>query len=246
MKTRLFICIVLLGIAGAAGCRKSSGRPETSQAAPAARGSLRGHIRVRGTVPANDVIRMNADPMCARANGEQPVQDQAVIVAPDGSLANAFVELMGTFPDMPVPAEPVTIDQRACTYRPRVVGLRLGQTLKVRNSDDGLHNVHGMSTARDSFNIGQPLAGLVNDFHPRDPGMLQLKCDVHTWMVAFVGVVEHPFFAVTGPDGAFALPDVPEGTYSLRAWHERFGTRTMQVRVEGGKDAAIDVIYESH
>lgn len=246
MKPSLFICIVALGIAGAAGCRKSSERPEAPPAALAARGSLSGHVRISGTVPGNDTIRMKADPMCAKANGDRPVQDEAVIAGEDGSLANTFVELVGTFADMPVPTEPVTIDQRACTYRPRVVGLRVGQTLKVRNSDDGLHNVHGMSTARDSFNVGQPLAGIVTDFHPRDPGMLKLKCDVHPWMVAFVGVVDHPFFAVTGQDGTFALPDVPEGVYSLRAWHERFGTRTMRVHVEGGKDRVVDVTYESH
>ena len=140
MKIRLFICIVALGIAGSAGCRKS---PEGSEIPSAAHGALLGHVRLNGTPPKNDTIRMNADPMCAKANGGQPVRDEAVIAAADASLANAFVELVGTFPDMPVPTEPVTIDQRACTYRPRVVGLRVGQTLKVRNSDDGLHKQDG-------------------------------------------------------------------------------------------------------
>jgi hypothetical protein len=242
LNHRLLVSITALAMAGAAGCRKT---PEHQDAA-VARATLRGHVRVNGTVPPNDKIRMNADPMCAKVNAGQPVQDEAVIAAADGSLANSLVELTGTFPETPVPADPVTIDQRACVYRPRVIGLRLGQMLKVRNSDDGLHNVHGVSTARDSFNIGQPVAGLVNDFHPRDPGILQLKCDVHTWMVAFVGVVDHPYFAVTGADGTFALRDVPEGTYTLKAWHERLGTKTVQVRVEGGKDAAADIEFEAH
>jgi len=202
-------------------------------------------VRATGTLPAVETLRMSADPMCAKANAGRTVQNEAVVASADGSLANAFVELVGTFPETPVPAEPVLIDQSACVYRPRVIGMRLGQTLEVRNSDDGLHNVHGISAGRDSFNIGQPMAGLVNQFHPRDPGLLQLKCDVHTWMVAFVGIVDHPFFAVTGSDGTFTLSDVPEGTYDLRTWHERFGVRTTQVRVEGGKDAALDVEYES-
>jgi plastocyanin len=245
MKHRLFACLGALAMAGA-GCRNAPDRPAAAPPAAVARGAVRGHVRVSGPVPANDTIRMNADPMCAKANAGQPVQDDAVVAAADGSLANAFVELIGTFPETPIPTDPVTLDQRGCVYRPRVVGLRVGQTLRVRNSDDGLHNVHGASTARDSFNIGQPVAGLVNDLHPRDPGMLQLKCDVHTWMVAFVGVVDHPYFATTGANGSFALRDVPEGTYTLKTWHERLGTKTAQVRVEGGKDAVADVEFEAH
>jgi plastocyanin len=200
-------------------------------------------VRINGPAPENDAIRMNADPMCSKANGGRRVIDEVVTVAADGALANVFVELVGTFPDTPVPAEPVSIDQRGCLYRPRVIGLRAGQALQIRNSDDGLHNVHGTSTDRDGFNVSQPLSGMTNTFHPRDPGILRLKCDVHTWMVAFVGVVNHPYFAVTGADGAFALHDVPEGTYSVRTWHERFGTITTPVRVEAGRDADVDVRY---
>jgi plastocyanin len=245
MKGYLFVCLAAGAMAGT-GCRKAPDRPAPVPLAVVARSSVRGHVRVSGPVPANAAIRMNADPMCARANAGQRVQDEAVMAAADGSLANAFVELVGTFPETPVAADPVTIDQRACVYRPHVIGLRVGQTLRVRNQDEGLHNVHGVSTTRDSFNVGQPVAGMVNDFHPRDPGMLQLKCDVHTWMVAFVAVVNHPYFAITGADGSFALSDVPEGTYTLKTWHERLGTKTAEVRVEGGKDAVADIDFEVH
>jgi plastocyanin len=225
----------------------SCGRPvdldSEAAAAPVARGLVHGHVRVTGAVPANEVIRMNADPMCAKAAEGSHVTDEAVVAAPDGSLANVFVELVGSFPDTPVPTEPVFIDQRGCTYGPRVVGLRAGQVLQVRNSDDGLHNVHGVSTDRDSFNVSQPTSGMVNAFHPHDPGILKLKCDVHTWMVAFVGVVNHPYFAVTPADGSFALRDVPEGTYELRAWHERLGTTVSQVRVSAAGEANIEITF---
>ena len=124
-----------------------------------------------------------------------------------------------------------------------VVGLRAGQALQVRNSDDGLHNVHGISTDRDTFNVSQPASGMVNTVRPHDAGILRLKCDVHTWMVAFVGVANHPYFAVTALDGAFALRDVPVGTYELRAWHERFGTTVSQVRVDADHEANVDLTY---
>jgi hypothetical protein len=134
MQNRVFLCVM---IPTGTACRKAPQRSEEAPAPPAVSGSVRAHVRLNGTAHENDTIRMNADPMCAKANGGRPVRDEPVIAAADGGLANAFVELVGTFPDMPVPIEPVTIDQRACTYRPRVVGLRVGQTLKVRNSDDG-------------------------------------------------------------------------------------------------------------
>jgi plastocyanin len=245
MKHRRLATTLIAVVLAAAACRKTPEPAETPAGPPSARGSVRGHVRVTGNVPANERIRMNADPMCARAYSGEPVQNEVVLATADGSLANVFVELTGDFPESPVPADPVTIDQRGCVYRPRVVGIRAGQKLQLRNSDGGLHNVHGVSTARDSFNIGQPVAGLVNTFQPRDPGMLQLKCDVHTWMVAFVGVVNHPYFAVTGGDGTFALRDVPEGTYSLRSWHERLGTKDTQVRIEGGKETPLEIVLES-
>jgi len=241
-----WITVLIVGACvTASACRNG---PDTRTGSPApgvGRGSVQGHVRLDGPVPENDAVRVSADPMCSKATGGRRVFDEAVVAAPDGSLGNVFVELVGTFPDMPVPAEPVSIDQDGCVYRPRVAGVRVGQALQVRNSDDGLHNVHGVSSDHDAFNVSQPVKGMVNTFHPQEPGILRLKCDVHTWMVAFVGVVNHPFFAVTGKDGAFVLKDVPEGTYDVRAWHERFGTITSNVHVDAGRAADVEVVYSA-
>ncbi len=239
-------CLLALAVVCAAACRQSSEAEHEAVATPLTRGSVRGRVTVVGSVPENEPLRMAADPMCKSASGGQRVLDDAVVVAPDGGLANVFVEIEGDFPDTPMPAEAVSVDQRGCIYRPRVVGVRVGQALVVRNSDNGLHNVHGASTDRDSFNVSQPLSGMTNTFHPRDPGILRLKCDVHTWMVAFVGVVKHPYFAVTNADGAFALRDVPTGTYTLRAWHERFGRTVSQIRVEADRETAVEMQYDAN
>jgi plastocyanin len=236
--------MLVMVVVFAASCRKSAHLQDDVASTPVTRGSVRGHVHLTRPVPENEPLRMGADPMCKKANGGAQVLDQAVVAAPDGALANVFVELVGDFPETPVPAEPVSIDQRRCVYQPRVVGIRAGQALQISNSDDGLHNVHGVSTDRDSFNVGQPTSHIVNTFHPHDPGILRLKCDVHTWMVAFVGVVSHPYFAVTGADGAFSLRDVPTGTYKLRAWHERFGTIESQVRIEADHEAALEMTYD--
>jgi plastocyanin len=240
MRTKAVVCVAAIGLLAVSSCRSQNAAGVPAQPG---RGSVRGHVRVDGPVPENAVVHMSADPMCNGANRGERVLDEAIVTSSDGSLANAFVELVGDLPDTPVPSEPVSIDQRGCVYRPRVIGLRVGQTLQVRNSDDGLHNVHGTSTARDGFNVGQPMSGIVNDFHPRDPGILRLTCDVHTWMVAFVGVVTHQFFAVTGADGSFRLVDVPAGMYTVRAWHERFETVVMPVRVQAGMEATADMAF---
>jgi len=207
-------------------------------------GAIRGHIRVNGKLPGNPIIRMGMDPMCAKLNaGKRPVQEIVAATA-DGSLANVFVSLQGSFPATPVPTEPVTIDQRACIYVPRVVGARVGQTLQVRNSDELLHNVHGLSARGNTFNVSQPKAGLVQQLQLKeDEIMLRVTCDVHRWMTAFVGVVSHPYFATSGVAGTYAIENVPAGTYTIQAWHEQYGVVTQKVLVTAGSTTAVDFAY---
>jgi hypothetical protein len=226
----------------AAACRRAS-TPESAPPPAGGYGTVRGRIRLAVPPPPPEPIRMNADPMCRNAHEGRTMVQEAVVTGADGSLANVFVRLQGDFPDHPAPAAPVTIDQRGCIYTPRVVGLQLGQPLRVANSDPGLHNVHGVSTEGDGFNIGQPLAGLTNTFHPQHEGILRLQCDVHVWMFAFVGVVKHPYFAVTTTDGTFELRDVPVGVQTVRAWHEQYGDLSSSVRVEPGQVTAVDIWY---
>jgi plastocyanin len=242
MHQRLVMWFGILVVAVGASCRQAPA-PPTAAPAVTAKGTIRGHVRLTGTPPPNAPIRMQADPMCDRAHAGQPAFEETVVAGPDGSLANVFVQLEGTFPPTPPPTEPVTIDQHGCVYVPRVVGVRVGQPLRVMNSDPGLHNVHGLSEGRDGFNIGQPMAGMVNEVKLKDEGILRLKCDVHTWMQAYVGVVNHPYFAVTDTTGTFELHDVPVGTYSIRAWHERYGPLTSSVQVTEGGVTSVDFSY---
>jgi plastocyanin len=214
-------------------------------AQPARPGAIEGHARLTGRNPGNTVIRMGLDPGCVAINGGRRVVQEIVTTGADGGLANVFVKLQGEFPKTPVPTAPVVVDQRGCIYMPRVVGARVGQTLEVRNSDELLHNVHSRSAGPNSFNVGQPKAGVVSSFRLKEePGMLRLACDVHRWMTAFVGVVDHPYFAVTADDGAFRLANVPPGTYTIQAWHERYGDLSETVRVTSGRTATVAFAYE--
>ena len=228
--------MILALVAAALACGQLSGA-----AAPANVGTIKGRTRLSGKPPGNTIIRMRIDPMCATINAGKRVLQEIVAAGADGGLANVFVRVQGMFPRMPVPPEPVTIDQRGCIYTPRMVGARVGQTLQVRNSDALLHNVHSLSAGSNSFNIGQPLAGMVYQFRLKDEEiMLRLKCDVHRWMMAYIGVVSHPYFAVSGTGGTFEIVNVPVGTHTIQTWHERFGSLTRPVRVTAGATAIVD------
>jgi plastocyanin len=185
------------------------------------------------------------DPKCAElTRGRQVIQEQALVNA-NGDVANVFAYLDGEFPKMPVPANPVVIDQRACVYGPRVVGVQVGQRLQIRNDDDLLHNVHSSSATTNSFNVAQPRPGAVFEFTPKTTEvMVKVGCDVHRWMTAFVGVVAHPYFSVTDTGGRFSIPRVPPGTYRLRTWHEQFGEQMQTVVVRAGASTAVTVVYQ--
>src|SRR5262245_46298218 len=208
-------------------------------------GSIKGTVVAKGKVPGNAIIRMGVDPKCVQLNQGARVLEQVFAATADGHLGNVFVRVTGSFPATPVPKQPVVIDQRKCVYGPRVVGMRLGQTLQVRNDDQLLHNVHSSSAVGNSFNVGQPQAGMVYSFTPKsEEVMLKLGCDVHRWMTAYVGVVSNPYFAVSGPDGSFEIPNVPAGKYRLEAWHEQLGVLTSAVSVKSGTTATASLTYE--
>jgi plastocyanin len=216
-------------------------------AAAAAGGTIKGRVKLAGPAPANPMIRMGADPLCARLvrqSGKRPTQELVVVDAM-GGLANVFVDLQGTFPAVTAPPkDPVVITQRGCVYTPRVVGVRVGQTLRIVNADTLLHNLHGISTKDNGFNTTQPGSGMVNNFPMKTAEtLLHLTCDVHSWMSAYVGVESHPYFAVSGADGTFTLANVPPGRRTIRAWHERYGWITRTVDVKPGGTATVELGY---
>jgi plastocyanin len=209
-------------------------------------GTIKGHVRLMGTPPGNPIIRMGMDPMCSRINaGSQAVQE-VVAVDDHGNLANAFLRLQGNFPKTPVPSQPVVIDQRRCIFSPRVVGMRVGQTLELKNDDPITHNVHSMAKGADSFNASTPAAGTPFLFKPKqEEVMLRVGCDFHRWMVTYVGVVTNPYFAVSGKEGAFEIDNVPPGTYTIQSWHEAYGPLMKTVTVTAGGTTSVDFAYKS-
>lgn len=215
--------------------------PEQVVDPAAGQGTIVGHVRLAGRPPGNKVIRMGLDPGCVAATAGQLVVQEAVMTGEEGGLANVFVRLVGTFPDTPVPDEPVVLAQQGCVYRPRVIGVRAGQVLEIRNDDDLLHNVHSYGNGTNGFNVAQPTAGMVHRVTLQtDSRMIPFKCDLHRWMIAYVGVVTHPYFAVTDDSGSFSIEHVPAGTRTIRIWHERYGTQEQTVEVTDGAETTVE------
>jgi plastocyanin len=207
-------------------------------------GTIAGHVKLTGTPPQNAVIKMGADPNCLKINAGKRVVQETVVRAADGGLLNVFVNVKGSFPQAAASQVSAVIDQQGCVYHPRVQGARVGQTLEVKNSDGTLHNIHSMSTRGNDFNVGQPLAGMVYKYPLKaEEVMLHVKCDVHSWMTGYVGVVPHPYFAVTDAAGAFTIANVPAGKQTIQVWHEQYGALTQTVDVKAGGTTTVEFAY---
>jgi plastocyanin len=218
--------------------------PGQAQRGAGAGGTIKGRVQVIGKEPGNMVVRMGVDPMCSRmyTAGKRPI-DMAVVTSAKGGLSGAFLKVEGAFPKTSAPTQPVVVDQRGCFFVPRVVGARVGQTLRVTNGDMLLHNVRSQSAGANAFNIAQPMAGMHHDVVLKSEELIKLTCDLHRWMVSYVAVVDHPYFAVSGDDGAFTIANVPPGRRTIRVWHERLGELTQTVDVKAGAAAEVTFSY---
>ena len=241
--------IALLATAATVACVGGSSAPappSSSSAAvdPATAGTITGRVVVEGTPPKAQTIRVDGDKTCATLVPGAERQTETWVVGEGGGLANVFVYVKTGLEgrSFPVPTEPVVLDQQNCWYTPRVVGVRVGQSFQVLNSDPLLHNVRAQAEVNQAFNQGQPVQGVrYSHTFSTDEVMVPIKCDVHAWMNAWVGVMNHPYFAVTGPSGAFELPNLPPGTYTVEAWHEAGGTTTGTVTVPASGAATLSL-----
>jgi len=248
--------VLLLVTVFAAACGGGSQPPSESAApeAPAASavdestaGHITGKVVLEGAAPKNDVIKMSSDPVCMReAKGAQT--QEFFIVGEGGALQNVFVWVKDGLGDrtFQAPTDAVTLDQQGCRYRPHVFGIRVGQPLVVLNSDPTLHNIHAIPKGNQEFNTGQPVQGMkFNHTFTAQEVMVPFKCDVHGWMNAYVGVVSHPYFAVSGNDGSFELKTLPPGTYAVEAWHEKLGTQTQNVTIGEKETKEVTFTFKS-
>ena len=205
--------------------------------------TVTGTISFTGKPPALKPLAMDADPACAKKH-TKPVPAEMLVLGGGNTMANVIVWVSKGLPagkSYPVPKTPVTLDQNGCVYVPHAMGIMIGQAYRILNSDGILHNVHTLPKVNSSFNRAMPATSkeATTTFAKPEP-IFQIKCDVHPWMSAYIGVFTHPFFATTGTDGKFTIPGLDAGTYEITAWHERLGTQMGTVTVSGSDSKTQD------
>jgi hypothetical protein len=200
---------------------------------------ITGKVTLKGTPKPEIPIQLDA--ICGKLQGK-PVTTRHYVVGQGNGLANVFVYIKQGAPKTPATGEGPTLDQTGCMYEPYVMGVVTGQKFKIRNSDALLHNVHATPKTNKEFNFAQPTKGQVNERSFDAPEVLvRMKCDVHPWMFAYVGVVDHPYFAVTDKDGNFTIKNVPAGKYTVEAVHLKAAPTGKTAEVEAGKTVNFEL-----
>jgi plastocyanin len=214
-------------------------------------GEVTGKVTFDGAKPKQARIMMDQDPVCVKKhNGPVMAEDGAVNA--DGTLPNVFIYVKSgaekyTFA---TPTDAVTLDQDGCMYKPHVLGIMTGQTLKVVSSDATTHNIHPMPKDNREWNESQPPnAAPIEKTFARSEVMIPVKCNQHPWMRAYIGVVSNPFYAVTGSDGTFTIKGLPPGTYTIEAWSAVSGgpgtTQDQQVTIAPKESKKVDFTFKA-
>jgi len=223
--------------------------PAAAATTSAAGGTISGKIKFTGTAPRNPAIDMSEEAACKAKYKTTPTEEN-VVAGPANALANVFVYVKAGVPagqTFTAPTTPVVLNQDGCRYHPHVFGIMVNQPLEIKNSDPLLHNIKAIAKKNRPFNISQPNAGMQTSRTFNAPEvMVNLECNVHGWMKAFVGVRPDPFFAVSGADGSFTISGLPPGTYTIEAWHEKLGTQTATVTIAGTETKTANLTFAAH
>lgn len=198
-------------------------------------GSVFGVVKFEGEKPKLPKIMMDKE---CKSRHTNIVSDEKLVLGEGNTVANVFIFVKSGLPQgvYPIPEAPVVLNQQGCMYTPHVFGMVAGQQLKVLNSDGILHNVHVLSKANEEQNVGMP--GDLKEttlIFTQAEAMFTVKCDVHPWMTCYAGVMAHPYFAVSGADGKFAIEKLQPGTYEIEIWHEM----GEQIELQPGKSITV-------
>jgi plastocyanin len=218
--------------ATAEGAAGGTAAPAAAAAVVADAATLGGTIKFEGAPAKMSAVQMGADPYC-QSQHPTPQMDEEVMVGPGGELANVIVFVKDVPGNYPTPTTPALLDQKGCHYVPHVTAVQVGQPVEIRNSDATLHNVHAMPKVNSQFNEGQPVQGMVSTkkFDKVEMVPFRVKCDVHGWMKSYMAVLPHPYHSVSATNGTFSIANLPPGSYTLVAWHEKYGQQEQQVTV---------------
>lgn len=258
MKFRLTVAAVagVLMLAACGGSEKTAAPEKAAAPAasapaatvdPATAGAVLGSVKLSGTAPKSNRIRMDAEPSCS-AKHAGGVTTEDYVTGEGGSLGNVVVYvkegLKGTFPEA---KESVTIDQVGCIYTPHVVAVQTNQNIEIKNSDSTTHNIHPTPAQNREWNESQPQGSpALQKSFAREELAIPVKCNVHPWMKSYIAVFKHPYFKVTGKDGKFEIKNLPPGDYTMEAWHEKLGASAPQKVTVGAKESkTVDFVFKA-
>jgi plastocyanin len=218
--------------------------PSGTSVSAASAGQITGTVRLDGKAPRQTPIDMVKERSCAAVHKDKPANTENVVANENGGLANVvvFIHLDGY---ETAPAEPVQIDQKGCQFLPHVVAVNAGQHLKIKNSDATSHNIHPQSSKNPEWNKSQPPgAADLDATWAKEEVAIAVKCNIHPWMRSYIVVVKGPY-GVSDASGSFKLDNIPEGTYTLTAWHETYGTQTQNITVTTGEPVTANFTFKT-
>jgi plastocyanin len=207
--------------------------------------TVRGVVHFEGKAPLAKPINMAADPVCAKQHSS-PVTAQEIIADSKGDLENVIVFVSEGLGDRTFdpPSQPAVVEQKGCMYTPHVTAVRANQTVQVVNQDATSHNIHPQPANNREWNKAEPPGTKMEETFAREEIAIPVKCNLHPWMKSYIAVFKHPYFAVTGKDGSFDLSNLPPGTYTIKAWHEKLGTSTQTVTIGGNETKEISFVFK--
>ncbi|MDE1175811.1 MAG: carboxypeptidase regulatory-like domain-containing protein [Edaphobacter sp.] len=251
--SRLWLCLPFALVI--TGCKSSPPPPTAAPAKPAVSyfkvdpataGSVSGKITFSGRPPARKVIDMSEDPACVAAH-KGKAMEESIIVGNKSGLENVFVYIKSGLEgkNFETPTATVVINQGGCQFHPHIIGVQVDQPVEITNSDPVTHNIHPMAEINREWNHSQgPGDPPMHRKFVKQEIMIPVKCNIHSWMHAYIGVLNHPYFTVSKEDGSFTIANLPPGTYTLATWQEKLGTQEQQVTVAPGGQAVINFTYK--
>jgi hypothetical protein len=209
-------------------------------------GTVRGIVQILGVPPRRKRVRLDQDPKCQALHTGDLLNDN-IVVDPANNVRWAFVYVeRGNTTSPPRPLPPVLLDQVGCRFDPHVLGVQVNQPINIFNNDRLLHNVHSLPFENKEFNFGLPAAGLFETKRfTKKEVMIKIKCDIHPWMNAWVGVLDHPYFSVTGESGNYGIVNLPPGRFLIKVWHELYAAVEREVEVPSGGDVRLDFFLDA-
>lgn len=208
-------------------------------------GTVSGKVTYTGTPAKQKPIDMSEEPSCAKQHAA-PVTVETVVTGANKSLQNVVVYISaGANDEGQVPPQAVTFEQKGCQYIPHVVVLHTGQELKIVNSDQTSHNIHPLAKVNREWNKSQPPGAPPISEKYDKPEFISVKCNVHPWMRGYFAVLKTSHYDISKGDGAFTLPNLAPGKYTITAWHEEYGTQTADVTITGNETKEVNFSFKA-